>query len=450
MTGNDWYDRTANGATGCVGDTGVAPVAFGGLRGRERHGPKNLRVPTLADEMRRQLPIPPRVVSVAKKPRSAIGLGGHAGTVVWVEDLGVIATSDAYTPAPWPDVERFARDRRPARDYGETWTRRLPLAAYRFEDASPFESTPGGWTREFPHRLVSPTRSADRAFVEQWERSPWNDRLVTDLALHLLRSRRLGRGPGTDFLGLSLSSLDHTGHAFGPESHEVQDILIHVDIAVGRLLQALDRDVGPGRYTLALTADHGVSQIPERLAAAGQDAGRISSTDLRKIVDDLATTLVGEGPHTMLYSGNQLHFTAASIDRLRKTPGAFDGVRAAIEAIPGVARVYDAAELASSEPTTDGFLAAWRLSYVPGRSGDFVVLPRANWIVSSDRATHGTPYDYDRRVPLVLFGAAVRPGRYSEPASPADIAPTLARLAGVRLPAAEGRVLAEALDARER
>jgi hypothetical protein len=46
---------------------------------------------------------------------------------------------------------------------------------------------------------------------------------------------------------------------------------------------------------------------------------------------------------------------------------------------------------------------------------------------------------------VVLFGNGIRAARLTEPATPADIAPTLAFLAGITLPQADGRVLREAL-----
>ncbi len=59
--------------------------------------------------------------------------------------------------------------------------------------------------------------------------------------------------------------------------------------------------------------------------------------------------------------------------------------------------------------------------------------------------THGTPYAYDQRVPVVLMGFGIQPGRYLTTATPADIAPTFALLAGITLPRAEGRPLTEAV-----
>jgi arylsulfatase A-like enzyme len=43
------------------------------------------------------------------------------------------------------------------------------------------------------------------------------------------------------------------------------------------------------------------------------------------------------------------------------------------------------------------------------------------------------------------MGAGIKPGRYDQAATPADIAPTLAKLCGITLPKAEGRPLTAAL-----
>ena len=90
--------------------------------------------------------------------------------------------------------------------------------------------------------------------------------------------------------------------------------------------------------------------------------------------------------------------------------------------------------------------------YVPGRTGMLIVVPKPYWIIElraePDATGHGTMYSYDRRVPVLLLGNGIRRGRFPERVSPADVAPTLARLAGVPLPKAEGRVLTEALNER--
>jgi predicted AlkP superfamily pyrophosphatase or phosphodiesterase len=449
MTANSWYDRDQGRSVACASDPDVTSVPFGGGEGRERHSPRNTRVPAFADLLREQARTPPRIVSVGLKPRAAIALGGRGApdtVVVWEEDPGVWATSTAYTTTPWPDVDEFVRAHPVAADYGQTWTRLLPADRYLHDDDAPGEATPGGWTRAFPHALTSKTGKPDNAFVSAWERSPFSDRFIVGLAMHLLERRALGQSAArTDLLAVSLPALDYVGHQFGPKSHEVQDVLARADAEISRLLDALDRQVGAGRYVIALSADHGVAPIPEQVRGEGVDAGRVSTSALRAAVNQAAGAVLGPGTYTGGIGDANIALTAGTYERLRAEPGAIEKVRAALAAVAGVERVYTADELAAATPTTDDLLRRWRLSYMPGRSGDFVASPKANWVIGgSSGTTHGTPHDYDARVPVVLYGAGIRPGRYAA-AAPTDIVPTLAALSGVTLQQTSGRVLKEAL-----
>jgi hypothetical protein len=101
-------------------------------------------------------------------------------------------------------------------------------------------------------------------------------------------------------------------------------------------------------------------------------------------------------------------------------------------------------------PTVADRLSLFARSHVAGRSGDLTVVYRPYWVDSETGTGHGTPYGYDVRVPLFLFGKGIAPGEYLDRASPTDIAPTLAFLTGITLPQADGRVLVEALTSAAR
>jgi predicted AlkP superfamily pyrophosphatase or phosphodiesterase len=452
MIGNGWYDRQLNRTVACAADPGATSVPFGGGTGREHDGPRNLITPTYVDELRLQATHPPQIVSVSLKPRSAMGLVGHGGPgtmVIWEEDNGTWATSDAFTKTPWPEVDEYVRAHPIAASYGQVWTRLAPLSTYLFEDDAPGEASPTPWGRTFPHPLESKSASPDNAFVTAWERSPWSDAYIADLGTTLAGKLRLGQHENsTDVLALGFSALDLVGHEYGPRSHEVQDVMARLDVLLGRLFDLLDRNVGAGSYVVALSADHGVAPLPEQAAASGLDAGRIVSADIRQAAQTTIANVLGEGIYVGALAEQNVFLRGGTIEQLRAKPGAIEAVRSAIASVKGVWRVYGPDDLAGETPTVDPFLRAWRLSYLPGRSGDFVVLPKPYWIIDQTGTTHGTPFSYDTRVPVVLMGAGIKPGRYLTPATPLDIAPTLAWLTGVMLTHTDGHVLVDALARR--
>jgi hypothetical protein len=120
-------------------------------------------------------------------------------------------------------------------------------------------------------------------------------------------------------------------------------------------------------------------------------------------------------------------------------------VRDAIRGVRGVGSVYTSDEIIAGS-SADPAIRAWQLSYVPGRSGDFAITPRRNWFIrSSSGTTHGSFHDYDQRVPLILIGQGVKPGRYAARTTPADLVVTFAAMTGIQMPRAKGRALTEAL-----
>lgn len=73
-----------------------------------------------------------------------------------------------------------------------------------------------------------------------------------------------------------------------------------------------------------------------------------------------------------------------------------------------------------------------------------MIAPKPGWMFSAAGTSHGNATPDDQHVPLMFLGAGIKPGRYTEAATPADLAPTLAALVGVKLKA-DGRALTTAL-----
>jgi predicted AlkP superfamily pyrophosphatase or phosphodiesterase len=441
---NGWFDRNDKRGVTCTEDAATTAVPYGSTTGSGESA-KRLRIPSFAEEMRTQRKA--RVASVSLKARSAIMMAGHAGdAVVWLSDQQEEGweTSSAFG-ATVPAVRRFIAANPIEADYGRSWERLLALNRYDHPDNLESEAPPLGWTNLFPHPLTGRDTKPDGVYRAQWERSPYADAYVGRFAAALVESMTLGQGDTTDVLALSFSSPDLVGHGFGPRSQEVQDMFLRLDATIGTFLERLDALVGPERYVLALSSDHGVTDIPEQLRRSGKDGGRLSARALADIVDVRAQAMAGRGRYLSAISGNDVYFEPGMYQRLASTAGALESIIAELAAQPGMARVFRSETLSAGSSSKDPLLRAASLSYAQGASGDLVFALKPGWMFGATGTTHGSASADDQHVPVILFGSGIKPGQYRESATPADIVPTLAAMAGITLPSAEGRVLRSAL-----
>ena len=443
---NEWYQRAARRRMSCTDDPSVKSVPYAPPPETIGHSAHRLRTHTIGDRLRAASPSS-RVVTLSMKPRSTVMLAGHGGTAVtWFADSNVWGTSSAFAAAPLPQVKAFVDANPVESDRPIVWNRLLSDDAYGAGDENRFERPHAGWTSLFPHPLAgAPGTAADR-FFNLWERSPYSDAYLGRLAAHLVRSFELGQRDAIDYLGVSFSSVDYVGHDFGPESHELQDTLIRFDRTLGEFFAVLDKEVGRDRYVVGLSADHGVSRIPEMLSHEGTDAGRVLNSAVQKIAETAMTATHGPGPHVALVEYTNLYLTDAARARAHADPSFIQPIVDAVAKVPGVQRVFSSRGLESQRTSGDPTERAAALSHHPQESGDVVIVLKPNWIgTSSSAATHGSAQSYDQHVPVMFLGSMFKGGRYTAVASPADLAPTLASVVRLAMPNTDGRVLKEAL-----
>jgi len=437
---NNWYDPKTGKSPYCTDDPEMTEISYNGLSSVQGDSAKLMLVPALGEQVMAR---GGRSVSFSLKPRSAVTLTGHTATAVtWFDDRGGWTTSTAFTKEPVPFVQKFVAANPITADYEKVWDRSLPLAAYQGRDEVASEGTVAGWTRSFPHLLGLPDGKADAQFYGRWQRSPFADEYLARMAMSAVDALGLGRGDQTDFLGISFSSVDGAGHVFGPRSHEVQDMLVRLDRTIGGLLDHLDKTVGVGNYVVGLSADHGVAEIPDTVGA-----GRVASKVVTAALQNVLVEAMGPGTHVAANVYTNIYLTDAARQRLTDDRKLREKALRALRAVPGIKYSFWGPELATPAARTsrDPVRRAAALSHNAGRSGDLIVAPAERWILSTSTTTHGTHYSYDQRVPVLLYGAAVKPGRYTNAASPADLVPSLAAVAGVEIAATDGRVLKEAL-----
>src|SRR5262249_45940210 len=210
------WDGDSQKMMACTTDPSAKNSGYAGTRAKDGDSAWRLRVPAFADELRFQRGAATRVVTFSLKARSAIMLGGHkADAATWVDNNGLV-TSNVFGTLPF--IEEFAKKHPIKQDYGKTWTLSLPSSSYLYEEKAVGAVAPAGWDLSFPHSLRGKAAASDPddSFYGQWGTSPFADTYLTQLAETAIDQLGLGKGGGIDFLGVSYSSPDYVGHAFGP------------------------------------------------------------------------------------------------------------------------------------------------------------------------------------------------------------------------------------------
>lgn len=448
---NQWWDRASQQVVSCTSDSRTKEVPYGSREAGAGGSARFLEAPTLAAALGQQNG---RVVALSlKRPAAAMLAGqGRGDAVLWFQGGGW-SSSTAWGTVPDRILLRAAEREPIEKQFGQTWNRAARKGAYKFDDEGLAEKPPSEWDVELPHDLQPRDGRPTTFFYSAWQESPYSDRALGDLAAAAIDGMKLGQGATTDYLAVSFSALDIVGHDFGPRSHEVQDVLLHLDAVVGRLLDQLDTRVGRDKYVLGFTSDHGVAVIPEQATADGQNAGRVKMGEIVALVDKLVSEKLGAGRWVATQAYSEFYFRGSVFERIAADAELLATIKKSVAAIPGIERVYDRTEVPSLASAADAIGHAIAAGFYAERSGDLIVRLKPNWIFVSDdkdvipgnATTHGSGYGYDTDVPLILFGAGIAPGRYDSTSSPVDLAPTLARLAGIPLPTATGRALDEAL-----
>ncbi len=389
-----------------------------------------------------------RYLSVSRKDRGAIlPIGRSKGEVYWwTASNGTFSTSRYYRDTLPSWVQKFNARKSGQQYAGKVWDLLLPASAYPEPDSVPLENR--GENYLFPHGVPPDSLSAARSTGA----FPWMDEITLQFAL--AGTAQLGLGSSqdrTDVLAISLSTTDAIGHAFGPDSRELHDQILRLDRSLGVFLDSLFKLRDQRRIVIALTGDHGMTPLPgikssiypnhdakivsvatpwrafrARLVAAGVDSSAIALED--------AAVVVVTKPDV---------FKKAGV----RADSAIESFAKDVRRIDGVQRADLITSLAKADTTKDAIARRWLHMFDPdGEARLMITLTDFSYWAPASYPTHGSAHDSDAHVPVLFYGAGVKPGKYSGFVRVVDMAPTLAELVGVK-PAErlDGHVLRQAI-----
>jgi len=404
-------------------DDGAHPV----IGNPDSHvSPLALRVPTVGDRLHAATGGKAVIAGVSMKARAAVLATGRSAdiAVFYDDDIPALTTSAWYRPdgrlpdwlaafnAEWPVERTFT-----------TWQRRADSPCV--VDDAPGEGPFLGWNNVFPYDPAD-SHKPDKTFGYSAASTPY----LFAAGRSVIEAEAMGRDEVPDLLVLGVSGTDRIGHVWGATSCEYVDNLLRTDRELTALARSLPADA---RVTWVITADHGVARLPERNAVPG---GRLSGAQILETARSAARAALGEGDWIAGYQSSSLYFTAAGDARGAELGAA---VAAALTDLPGIERAYgfrDRATLAGSESSVDRLAAA---SMPADVDADLLVVPAAGWFnelsdVPGGGTNHGTPWDYDRRVPVLMWGYGVERVVTEDVADARRVAATLAAILGVPAP----------------
>jgi Type I phosphodiesterase / nucleotide pyrophosphatase len=414
---------------------------------------QRMLAPTVGEQLRQHTNGKARVVSLALKDRSAVMMGGKDATGVYCFDSSVSEFhTSSYYRAKLPEwVTKFNASSAIEQWSGRPWDRLKGVELYDQIGPDDMKGEGGraflGKTT-FPH-LLPKVGEKGASYGERLESSAFGNDLLWEFAKAAIEGEQLGDHSQSDLLYVGFSSNDIIGHAFGPDSHEVFDVTLRTDQLLGAMLKYLDARLGKDRFTLIVTADHGICPLPEVSVKKHPSAKRISHGDLLGGLDaalDEAFGMPDGVPGVWVEKDAQPKDVHPWVYLNRRT---IDTVGAPYEVVEAYAKnwlagradtlvAFSRTQLQKGTFTSElekTFGPMVQLSFHPDRAGDLYIitspfiLPLGNLSLGTD---HGTPHEYDRHVPILVYGNGVpKLGRREEAVSSLSVAAITAHVLGV-------------------
>ncbi|NJM24579.1 MAG: alkaline phosphatase family protein [Bacteroidia bacterium] len=439
---NEWYDKDAGKPYNCVEDARYKPVGNDGGNGDV--SPFRMLASTVTDELKLATQKHAKVIGMSFKDRGAVLPAGHmADGAYWFDSRSGAFISSTYYMNALPDwVAKFNGQKLADKYLAMEWKTALPIEQYveSGPDDSPYEARIQRKERPtFPYNLKELRKPTDNYDLLAY--TPFANDYLTEFAKAALAGEGLGKDTWPDFLTVSYSTPDIVGHAVGPNAVEVEDIYIRLDKNLADLFNTLDQQVGANNYTVFLTADHGVADVPQYLIDSKVPAGYFSYNNVKAGLDEYMQKQFPGKQIVKEISNSQVYLNYDAFQSDPKSSGielliATEMIVKYLMAVDGVADVYSESVLRQANYEEAGMKGMIRRGYNPKRSGDIVIALEPGWLSSSSvvGTTHGSPYSYDTHVPMLFYGFGVKPGSSVVYHPITDIAPTISAILKIKFP----------------
>jgi predicted AlkP superfamily pyrophosphatase or phosphodiesterase len=441
IIGNEYFDKESKQEVYCVGDskqnlTGTSETAKG-------VSPWRMLTTTVTDELELATNKKAKVVGISIKDRGAVLPAGHMADAAYFPEGrgGKFITSSFYRNDLPEWVNSFNNKKLYEKYLSQTWTPLLPLNQYTESgpDDSPYERKFTGKERmTFPYNLAALSEKNGPVILSY---TPFANDYLTEFAKATITGEQMGKDDISDFLAISFSTPDIMGHSVGPRSVELEDLYLRLDRNIEDLLKTLDREVGSGKYTLFLSADHAVAEVPQFLIDNKVPAGYFNEEYAKAKLNEYLNSFYPGKILVDNISNQQVFLNHSAFQGDPRSTGLDMFVVAELAGkflmtLEGVTNYYTEAIIKQSDFNEGGVKGMIIRGHHPKRSGDISFVLDPAWFEgnSVQGTTHGSPYSYDTHVPMIFFGAGVKQGSSAIYHPITDIAPTLSVILKIMFP----------------
>lgn len=425
---NEWWDPKKKRMVTSVEDDDTKLVGLS--ESKTGSSPHNLLSDTIGDELKLATQGKSRVFAISLKDRSAILPGGFAADAAyWIDSKSGAWITSTYYRNELPRWVQEFNSGRPQKYWDRDW-----------------KDSQGTLLASTAHRKGKD--GSESGFYEVIGSTAFGNEYELEFAKELVVYENVGRGPATDLLAISLSPNDILGHRVGPDSPEMVQMALDLDKELADFFNFLGHQIGLANVWIALSADHGVSSLPDVVKKLHIPAGNLGASKIEDEMNKAFTAKFSPGHPTSYVKFDyplawldQNAFAAAHVGERDAEIAVGEAMRQA-----GMREFYTKSQLALGEVPNTPLGRKYLNSYSPEGSWYVMGVPDIYMVGGTSGTDHASPYTYDTHVPLAIYGLPFRVGTYRSNIEPVDLVATLTSLLGINAPThAVGRVLTEAI-----
>lgn len=449
IIGNNWYDKFLKKSIYCVDDDNYQTIGNNSNDGRK--SPSRMQTTTVTDQLKLAQNMNGKTIGIALKDRSAILPAGHtANAAYWYygKDKGDFISSSFYMDALPEWVINFNNTNKSSEYLQKPWTTLYDINTYTnsiIDDNIYEKKFKGETTTAFPHDI--PNLKEKNGNLDILKGIPAGNSFTTDFAKAAIIGENLGKSKYTDFLAVSYSSTDYVGHQFGPASKEIEDTYLRLDKDLADLFSFLDQQIGTDKYTVFLTADHAVVNVPAYLQSLKIPAHYLDTKQFRDDILSITQKYFNSKELIENVSNYQIFLDKKKIESLGLDKNKVaDKIAEEIVNFNGIYKAVTAKTLQTTY-FSEGIMNSLQNGYNQKYSGDVLMIPFPATLTSGRTGTsHGSGYSYDTHVPILFYGNGIKQGVSKKRYHITDIAPTIANLLKIEAPnSSSGKIIDEAL-----